>query len=92
MAAIGRLSPANLGRLPQRQPDPAAALEGTREIYVDGRFTTAKVYRRSELGWGSVVHGPAIVEQLDSTTLVLPGQRAETDEFGNLLITWENLQ
>ena len=92
LAAIGRLSPATLARLPERQPDPGPALEGCRKIYVGGRFTDAKVYRRSGLGWGSVVHGPAIVEQLDSTTLVLPGQRAETDEFGNLMITWENRQ
>ena len=89
LAAIGRLAPATLGRLPGRQPDPGPALEGTRKIYVDGRFTGANVYRRDGLGWGSVVRGPSIVEQLDSTTLILPGQRAETDEFGNLIITWE---
>ena len=92
LAAIGRLAPATLVRLPRRQPDPAPALEGTRKIYVEGRFTDAEVYRRSGLGWGSVVTGPAIVEQLDSTTLILPGQRAETDEFGNLMIAWENRQ
>ncbi len=92
LAAIGRLAPATLVRLPRRQPDPAPALEGTRKIYVEGRFTDANVYRRSGLGWGSVVTGPAIVEQLDSTTLILPGQRAETDEFGNLMIAWENHQ
>ena len=92
LAAIGRLSPANLSRLPRRQPDPGPALAGSRKIYVDGRFTTANIYRRSGLGWGSVVRGPAIAEQLDSTTLILPGQLAETDEFGNLMITWENHQ
>ena len=92
LAAIGRLSPASLGRLPGRQPDPGPALEGSRKIYVDGRFTDANIYRRSGLGWGSVVGGPAIVEQLDSTTLILPGQRAETDQFGNLIVTWENPQ
>ena len=92
LATIGRLAPATLGRLPGRQPDPGPALEGSRKMYVAGRFTEAKVYRRSGLGWGSVVSGPAIVEQLDSTTLILPGQRAETDEFGNLIITWENPQ
>ncbi len=92
LAAIGRLAPATLSRLPGRQPDPGPALEGSRKIYVDGRFTDARIYRRDGLGWGSVVRGPAIVEQLDSTTLILPGQRAETDEFGNLSITWENRQ
>ena len=92
LAAIGRLAPATLVRLPRRQPDPGPALEGTRKIYVEGRFTEANVFRRSGLGWGSVVAGPAIVEQLDSTTLILPGQRAETDEFGNLIITREKPQ
>ena len=90
LAAIGRLAPATLSRLPGRQPDAGPALEGSRKIYVDGRFADARIYRRDGLGWGSVVRGPAIVEQLDSTTLILPGQRAETDEFGNLMITWEN--
>ena len=92
LAAIGRLSPARLGRLSQRQSDPGPAFKEERQIYVDGRFRTANVYERSRLGWGAVVEGPAIVEQLDSTTLVLPGQRAETDEFGNLMISSENFK
>jgi N-methylhydantoinase A len=41
---------------------------------------------RDGLGPGSVVSGPAIVEQLDSTTVVLPGQRARADRFGTLVI------
>ncbi len=92
LAAIGRLSPARLGRLRRAPSDPSSAFKDERRIYVDGRFTTAKVYERPGLGWGAVVQGPAIVEQLDSTTLILPGQRAETDEFGNLMIASENLQ
>ena len=41
---------------------------------------------RDTLGAGAVVTGPAIVEQLDSTTVVPPGQRARVDRFGNLVI------
>ena len=91
LAAVGRLSPARLSRLRPQQSDPSSAFKEERKIYVDGRFTTAQVYDRPRLGWGAVVQGPAIVEQLDSTTLILPGQRAETDEFGNLMIASENL-
>jgi N-methylhydantoinase A len=41
---------------------------------------------RATLGDGSLVRGPAIVEQPDSTTVVLPGQRGRADRFGNLVI------
>jgi N-methylhydantoinase A len=45
------------------------------------------VYRREALLAGHVIHGPAIVDQLDSTTVILPGQSARTDRFGNLIVT-----
>jgi N-methylhydantoinase A len=41
---------------------------------------------RETLGAGAVVRGPAIVEQLDSTTVVAPGQRATVDPIGNLVL------
>jgi 5-oxoprolinase (ATP-hydrolysing)/N-methylhydantoinase A len=41
---------------------------------------------RETLGAGAVVRGPAIVEQLDTTTVVPPGQRATVDRVGNLVI------
>jgi N-methylhydantoinase A len=34
-----------------------------------------------------VINGPAIIDQLDSTTVILPGQSALTDRFGNLIVT-----
>lgn len=45
------------------------------------------VYRREALLADHVIHGPAIVDQLDSTTVILPGQSARTDRFGNLIVT-----
>jgi N-methylhydantoinase A len=45
------------------------------------------VYERSRLGAGARIDGPAIIIQLDSTALLLPGQTAEVDRFGSLLIT-----
>jgi N-methylhydantoinase A len=45
------------------------------------------VYERARLGAGARIEGPAIVAQLDATTLLLPGQIAETDGFGNLVMT-----
>ena len=45
------------------------------------------IYRREALLADHVIHGPAIVDQLDSTTVILPGQSARTDRFGNLIVT-----
>ncbi|MCB1969602.1 MAG: hydantoinase/oxoprolinase family protein [Geminicoccaceae bacterium] len=44
------------------------------------------LYDRTKLGPGHVIDGPAIVEQMDSTTLLLPGQRAVVDPYLNLVI------
>jgi N-methylhydantoinase A len=49
--------------------------------------TTVKVYNRALLVPGHVVRGPAIIEEMDSTTLVLPQQDARVDEFGSLWLT-----
>ncbi|MBO0847863.1 MAG: hydantoinase/oxoprolinase family protein [Pseudonocardia sp.] len=75
------------GRLAS-DPDPAAACIGTREVYLPerGGFASCPVYDRSRLAPGHRLPGPAVVEQMDSTTLVLPGQRASVDRYRNLLI------
>lgn len=57
-----------------------------RNVFFGGRFVETPVYNRSGLGAETVVEGPAVVEQLDSTIVVYPGQRAVTDAFGNLII------
>jgi len=66
----------------------AAKPKEQRPVYFDeaGDFVDAAVYDRDELGAGVKFDGPAIVEQLDTTTVIHPGQRAEVDPFGNLLI------
>lgn len=52
-----------------------------------GRLERVPVYRREKLLADQVLPGPAIVDQLDSTTVILSGQRASIDQYGNLLIT-----
>jgi len=49
------------------------------------------VYDRSLLAAGSVVAGPAIIEELDSTTVIHPGYRGQVDRFGNLLLKQEGV-
>jgi len=57
-----------------------------RPVYFDGRFLETPCYARARLGIGAQVAGPAIVEQLDCTTVVLPGQTARVDRYFNLLV------
>ncbi|HVH23904.1 MAG TPA: hydantoinase/oxoprolinase family protein [Pseudonocardia sp.] len=66
--------------------DPAGALVDTHPIHVSGRSTPANVYDRARLRAGDVVTGPAIVTEMDSTTLVLPGHAATVHPSGSLLI------
>jgi hypothetical protein len=49
------------------------------------------VYARDRLRPGHRFAGPAIVEQLDTTTLVLPGQEVAVDDFGNLRVAIRSL-
>jgi len=46
----------------------------------------ADVYRREDLGPGARISGPAIVQELSSSTIVPPGARLTVDPHGNLLI------
>lgn len=60
-----------------------------RELHLAGARHEAAVYRRADLGAITRVAGPAVVEQPDTTTVVLPGWHGLTDESGSLLLEEE---
>jgi N-methylhydantoinase A len=72
--------------LPEGDGDPAGAKVADHEIHVGGEMVPAGVYDRAKLRAGDVVTGPAIVTEMDSTTLVLPGHAATVHASGSLLI------
>ena len=63
-------------------PEPAAV----RRVYFAGNWYETPVFRRDALAAGSALTGPAIIEQLDATTAVWPGQRLQVDGHGQLLL------
>ncbi|WP_027896574.1 hydantoinase/oxoprolinase family protein [Zestomonas thermotolerans] len=63
-----------------------AAETGKSPIHYSGKDYEATLYDRSKLAPGMVVTGPAIVMEMDSTTVVFPGYEAAVDRVGNLLI------
>jgi N-methylhydantoinase A len=56
------------------------------KYYYGGEWYDAPIYERGKLHEGIVIPGPAIVLEMDSTTVVLPGHEAKVDAIGNLLI------
>jgi N-methylhydantoinase A len=64
----------------------APAATATRPLFHEGTWHEAPVYRRDACLPGHRFGGPALIEQLDSTTVVLPGQAAEVDRWLNLRI------
>ena len=82
VAAAGRVRRFGLPALGRRAAR-RAARAGHRRVYFAGRrWVNCPIVDRETLGAGAVLTGPAIVEQLDSTTVVLPGQRARVDASG----------
>jgi N-methylhydantoinase A len=51
-----------------------------------GSFEDTPVYDRATLSPGSTFDGPAIVEQIDTTVVIHPGQAVCVDKYRNLLI------
>jgi N-methylhydantoinase A len=56
-------------------------------VWFDGGWQDTPIYRREHLPAGATLVGPAIVEQLDTTTVIEPGDRARVDALGNLEIS-----
>lgn len=77
---------ADLTEVSEGKTELAMAKIHSTEVYVDENWHEAVIYDRSKLGTGTVVPGPAIVVEMDSTTLILPAHAATIDKVGNLLI------
>lgn len=68
------------------------AITGEGPMYFQGTDYTATLFDREKLCSGHTITGPAIVTEMDSTTVVLPGYQATVDKVGNLLIEPANRQ
>lgn len=64
------------------------AIMGKRDAYFgkhNGNIS-CPIYNRDLLQTGHIINGPSIIEQMDSTTMVYPGQTASVDGYGNIVI------
>jgi N-methylhydantoinase A len=88
VVAFARVPQVQLQRHPTAPTDVAAARKGER-LAAFAEYpapVTCPVYDRRLLGPGHAIAGPAIVEQVDSTIVVYPGQEAVVDDYRNVII------
>ncbi len=84
--ALGRSLELEAAELPRGDGNPAAAKMRDHTLWMDGREQAAVIYDRARLRQGDVIPGPAIVCEMDSTTLIESGCVATVDRVGNILI------
>jgi N-methylhydantoinase A len=88
-AVIGLRRRFDLAALPARGAlsAPGDAARAERPVWFDGGWRTTPVLRREALAPGMPLEGPAIIEQLDCTILLEPGNAAVVDRIGNLVVS-----
>ena len=88
-AVIGKRKPISLAAIAAAKPKAtlAEAQRTTRPVWFDAAFHATPIYVREHLPIGARFEGPAIVEQLDCTTVIEPGNCVEVDPIGNLIVS-----
>ena len=81
------LAPEALLAADDRASSLAAAQIGERDVWFAGAFRPTPVYDRTRVPLEARFAGPAIVQQLDATTVIEPGDEAAVDQLGNLIIS-----
>lgn len=84
--ALGPALDLPAAELPQGDGNPIAAKIRDHALWADGRMCPAIIYDRARLRAGDVLPGPAIVIEMDSTTLIEAGHVGTVDRVGNILI------
>ena len=85
-SVIGKRKPIDLGGLSRSDEPPSDKPIGTRDCWFDGAPHPTPVYSRDTMPPEMTLTGPAIIEQLDTTTVLEPGDTSTQDTDGNLII------
>jgi N-methylhydantoinase A len=88
LEATGLVSKATMKTHPPAGEDAGHAIRESREVWLaeSRTFVACPVYAREALRCGNRFAGPAIIEQMDATTVVLPGMTAQVDPYLNLIL------
>ncbi len=86
VVALGKAANVSPQEIARGDGNPSAARLRDHSLFMDGREMDAILYDRAKLKAGDKVKGPAIVIEMDSTTLIHNGCVGEVDAFGCILI------
>ena len=88
LTAIGTIAKPRLRELERNDSDMKKARKTIRPVYFaeNNDYVDCPIYDRYRLGSGCILEGPAVVEEIDSTTVIHPGFRALVDKFGNMIL------
>ena len=87
--ALGLRPKINLKPKPPFQATTPSRVRNNRRVYFGqdlGGWVNCDIYWREDLVAGNRISGPAMIEQMDTTTLLLPGHAAEVDDYLNFII------
>ena len=87
IAAIGRIPKPRFKKERVGNHQVARAVKGKRRVFLEGRYIVLPIYDRALLQPGDAIKGPAIIEQMDSTTLLSYRHRAQVDPYLNLIVS-----
>ena len=84
LTAVGRTEKPSLTPEPRAGADPGPAFKRRRRVYIPGqkRFQEVDVFDGMKLRFGNRIQGPAVIEQVNTTTFVSPEFRVVVDQFG----------
>jgi N-methylhydantoinase A len=86
LIAVGRLRQP-VARPSEQRKGPAPQASDARPVWFSPeRAEPTPIYDRAALRPGDTIDGPAVIEQLDSTTLLFPGDRTVVDPYLNLAV------
>jgi N-methylhydantoinase A len=92
LRAVVERPPFHFAKAHQGDGKGTAAFKGTRPVYfpeTDG-FVDCPIFERSRLGAGDRVAGPAVIEERESTIVLIPASEARVDQQGNVVVTISN--
>lgn len=91
VSAVGDIVKPDLKAEPVAKDADAPLPVSVRQVLFDreSRYIPTNIYRREDFVPGSQIEGPAIIEQMDSTSVIPPGWTAYTDCYRNLRVTYE---
>lgn len=91
VSAIGDIIKPDLAEMPADPNAEPPKPFTTREVLFDREkdYITTNIYNRNDFKPGCTIMGPAIIEQMDSTSVIPPDWKAYTDGYQNIIVTYE---